>query len=61
MTIDIGEKPGALESYRVCLKMLFADLENLNDEKVNAILKHYSFTWTEEGRVGLELPKLSHD
>lgn len=61
MTIDIAEKPGALESYRVCLKMLFTDLEKLNDEKVNAVLKHYSFQWTENGRVGLELPKLNND
>lgn len=55
--IDIRTNASALESYQVCLKMLFVDLEELNDPRVNEILKHYHFAWVTGGHVGLELPR----
>lgn len=61
MSIDIREDEGAMESYTVCLKMLFVDLEKLKDKRVNAILKHYSFKWSDKGRVDLTLPKFFKD
>lgn len=61
MSIDIEESKGAIESYRVCLKMIFVDLEKLKEKRVNAILKHYSFHFNDEGRVDLTLPKFFKD